>query len=63
MENTNQQEKSALTDTAAKPSKSRYTLRELLDEAEVAGVYPLLSEEREWIDAPPVGREWPNDEQ
>jgi antitoxin ChpS len=35
----------------------RYTLAELLAEAEAAGSYPLQPEEREWIDAPPVGKE------
>lgn len=40
----------------------RYTMVELLVDAEVSGVYPLPPEEREWVDAPPVGREWPNDE-
>ena len=39
---------------AARP---RYTLAELLAEAESADVYPLPAEEREWIDAPPVGKE------
>ncbi|MFN7834820.1 MAG: antitoxin [Burkholderiaceae bacterium] len=37
--------------------RPRYTLAELLAEAEAAGVYPRPKEEREWIDAPPVGRE------
>ncbi|MDR2881479.1 MAG: antitoxin [Azoarcus sp.] len=37
--------------------RPRYTLGELLAEAEAAGVYPLPTEEREWIDAPPVGKE------
>jgi len=40
----------------------RYTMAELLANAEASGVYPLPPEEREWVDAPPVGREWPNDE-
>lgn len=34
-----------------------YTLAELLAEAETAGVYPLPAEEREWIDAPAIGKE------
>jgi antitoxin ChpS len=34
-----------------------YTLDELLAEAEAAGTYPLPEEEREWIDAPAVGKE------
>lgn len=40
----------------------RYTMAELLANAEAPGVYPLPPEEREWVDAPPVGRKWPNDE-
>lgn len=40
----------------------RYTMAELLADAEASGAYPLPPEEREWVDAPPVGREWPNDE-
>lgn len=43
-------------------SKTRYTLNQLLAEAETFGAYPLPPEEREWVDAPPVGQEWPNDE-
>lgn len=35
----------------------RYTMAELLANAEASGVYPLPPEEREWVDAPPVGRE------
>jgi antitoxin ChpS len=38
-------------------AKPRYTLAELVAEAEAAGSYPLPEEEREWLDAPPVGRE------
>lgn len=37
-------------------------MADLLAEDEVIGVYPLPPEEREWVDAPTVGREWPNDE-
>ena len=37
--------------------RPRYTLAKLLTEAEAAGVYPLLPEEREWVDAPALGRE------
>jgi antitoxin ChpS len=37
--------------------RPRYTMAELLAEAEAAGVYPLPPEEREWIDAPAVGKE------
>lgn len=40
----------------------RYTMAELLADAEASKAYPLPPEEREWIDAPLVGREWPNDE-
>lgn len=43
-------------------SKQRYNLDELLTEAETSGAYPLPPEEREWVDASSVGREWPNDE-
>ena len=41
----------------------RYTMGELLEGVEASGAYPLPPEEREWVDAPPVGREWPNDEE
>jgi len=37
--------------------RPRYTLAGLLAEAEAAGAYPLPANEREWIDAPPVGKE------
>jgi antitoxin ChpS len=37
----------------------RYTLDELLAEAEASGAYPLPPDEREWIDAPAVGHELP----
>jgi antitoxin ChpS len=37
--------------------KPRYTLEQLLAEAEASGEYPLPPAEREWIDAPPIGRE------
>lgn len=33
------------------------TLADLLAEADTSGAYPLPSSEREWIDAPAVGRE------
>lgn len=36
-------------------TRPRYTLDELL--AEASGAYPLPPEEREWVDAPAVGRE------
>ena len=35
---------------------------DVLAEAEASGAYPLPPSEREWVDAPPVGKEWPNDE-
>lgn len=35
----------------------RYTLAELLADAEASGAYPLPPEEREWVNAPAVGRE------
>ena len=41
----------------------RNTKGELLEGVEASGAYPLPPEEREWVDAPPVGREWPNDEE
>jgi antitoxin ChpS len=37
--------------------RPRYTLAQLLDEAQAAGAYPLPKQEREWIDAAPVGKE------
>ena len=37
--------------------RPRYTLAELLAEAEASGTYPLSAEERAWIDAPAVGKE------
>lgn len=39
----------------AKPVRPRYTLDELLAQEDYS--QPLSAEEREWIDAPPVGRE------
>jgi len=38
-------------------SRARYTLDELLAESDYS--QPLPPEEREWVDAPAVGREWP----
>ncbi|EOD2582347.1 MAG: hypothetical protein PHS77_08230 [Gallionellaceae bacterium] len=40
-------------------TRPRYTLDELLAEAKESGQYPLPPEQREWVDAPAVGREWP----
>ena len=42
---------------AVSADRVRYTLDELL--AEASGQYPLPPEQREWVDAPAVGREWP----
>jgi addiction module RelE/StbE family toxin len=44
---------------AAREWPPRYTMGELLAEDETSGQYPLPPEEREWVDAPAVGREWP----
>ncbi|MBN6740299.1 AbrB/MazE/SpoVT family DNA-binding domain-containing protein [Acidithiobacillus sp. MC6.1] len=38
-----------------RPKQQRYTLAELLAECDFS--HPLSAEEREWIDAPPVGLE------
>lgn len=37
--------------------RPRYTMTELLAEAEASGEYPLPAQEREWIDAPALGKE------
>jgi antitoxin ChpS len=37
--------------------RPRYTLEDLLAEAESSGAYPVPPQERQWIDAPAVGRE------
>jgi antitoxin ChpS len=42
---------------AVSADRVRYTLDELLAEAEAAGQHPLPPEQREWVDAPAVGRE------
>lgn len=42
---------------AVTADRVRYTLDELLAEAEASGQYPLPPEQREWVDAPAVGRE------
>ena len=42
---------------AITPDQVRRTLDELLAEAEASGQYPLPPEQREWVDAPAVGRE------
>ena len=38
-------------------ARPRYTMAELLAEAEAGGTYPLPAEQREWIDTPAVGKE------
>ncbi|CAE6855834.1 Antitoxin PemI [Paraburkholderia aspalathi] len=38
-------------------ARPRFSLDELLTEAETSGTYPLPASEREWIDAPAVGKE------
>lgn len=47
---------------AARQWPPRYTMGELLEGLESSGAYPLPPEEREWVDAPSVGREWPAEE-
>lgn len=42
---------------AVSADRVRYTLDELLAEAEAYGQYPLPPEQCEWVDAPAVGRE------
>ena len=42
---------------AITPDQVRRTLDALLAEAEASGQYPLPPEQREWVDAPAVGRE------
>ena len=42
---------------AVSAGQVRYTLDELLAETEASGQYQLLPEQREWVDAPAVGRE------
>lgn len=42
---------------AVSADRVRYTLDELLAEAQASGQYPLPPEQREWVDAPAVGRE------
>lgn len=42
---------------AVSADRVRYTLDELLAEAEASGQHPLPPEQREWVDAPAVGRE------
>lgn len=46
----------------AKFDSAEALMADLLAKAEAAGAYPLPPEEREWVDAPSIGREWPNDE-
>lgn len=47
---------------AARQWPPRYTMGELLEGLESSAAYPLPPEEREWVDAPSVGREWPAEE-
>ncbi|MEN7531714.1 transcriptional regulator [Cupriavidus sp. DL-D2] len=42
---------------AVSANRVRYTLDELLAEAKAASQHPLPPEQREWVDAPAVGRE------
>lgn len=42
---------------AVSADRVRYTLDKLLAEAEASGQCPLPPEQREWMDAPAVGRE------
>lgn len=42
---------------AVSADRVRYTLDELLAEAEASGQCPSPPEQREWVDAPAVGRE------
>ena len=42
---------------AVTPDQVRHTLDELLAESKASGQYPLPPEQREWVDAPAVGRE------
>lgn len=50
-------EKEIADSRAVTVARVRYTLAELLADAEASGAYPLPPEEREWVDAPAVGRE------
>ena len=42
---------------AVTAGRVRYTLNELLAETDASGQYPSPPEQREWVDAPAVGRE------
>lgn len=42
---------------AVTAKRARYTLDELLAGTEASGAYPLPPGEREWVDAPAIGRE------
>lgn len=50
-------EKAIADNRAVTAERVRYTLTELLADAEASATYPLQPEEREWVDAPAVGRE------
>ncbi|GLQ12452.1 antitoxin [Devosia yakushimensis] len=41
----------------AKPSRPKYSLQQLLAEEKAAGIDALAEADRDWLDAPPVGRE------
>lgn len=41
----------------AKPAKPKYSLQQLLQEEHAAGIDPLAEVDRDWLDAPPAGRE------
>lgn len=47
---------------AARQWPPHHTAKVLLEGVDAFGAYSLLPEEREWIDAPPAGREWLHDE-
>ncbi|SEP62210.1 antitoxin ChpS [Devosia sp. YR412] len=41
----------------ARPTKPKYSLKQLLDEEKAAGITPLSEADQAWLDEPPVGRE------
>ena len=43
--------------TFLRRGRGRYTMDKLLDEAEASSQYLLPADQREWLDAKPVGRE------
>lgn len=51
----------AITGNRTVPTgRERYTMAELLAASDYSQPQPV--DEREWVDAPAVGGEWPNDE-